>query len=716
MPFVPALFLITGLSILPIDEALRINILCYMDSSLKTMILTKWKWIAAIVGIAFILFITVIYVILLNYDYNSLTPRITQAVKDATGRDLTLGGGIRVKIGLTPTLVAQDVTFGNAAWGSQPEMVKIKRTEIKVRLFPLLSRQLKIIRLVLVEPEILLETDAAGRSNLDFGTRRGEFLQTTFKKIQIEKGRITYINHGQNKKYTADVDTMTASAPGSAYGPVQIKAKGSYNGEHFDVEGTAGSLAAFEKPSAAWPVKLTIHTGFADFALDGSIDNPTDMRGIKLNFSLKGKDLAGFTRLFGELPRLQGPFDISGQVSDTGHKAYSISNLKILQGTSDLYGSMNLDLAGKQPMVKAQLAATKLDLRPHIQAGPSERKTSAGKGKVLPNTPLHLEALSTANAEVRLQAAEIITQDFQLNNFDANMVLKNGVLNVSSLKAGLGKGSVDGKLSLEQKEKTALLTLTMKLAKVEINSLGRVIKAVRGVEGKLDADIDIRARGSTVAGLLGGSSGKAVFLMGRGNVNNRYIDELGGGLGSAVFRLLNPFEKEKPYTAINCFVGAFTITNGLARATTLVLNTQYMVVVGEGTINLGTERLNLFLKPVPKQSIGASLINRLGIGELTKPLKLTGTLADPALTIDPTQTAIIIGKTIGSMTLFGPAGIAAALVGGESDNETSCVAAASAARKGVKVEKGKGVTGEVQEKAGETIKGVGEKLKGLFGK
>ena len=92
-----------------------------------------------------------------------------------------------------------------------------------------------------------------------------------------------------------------------------------------------------------------------------------------------------------------------------------------------------------------------------------------------------------------------------------------------------------------------------------------------------------------------------------------------------------------------------------------------------------------------------------------------GTLARPRLTIDPTQTAIALGKTLGSITLFGPAGIAAALVGRTSDDETSC-AAASAARKGVKVEKGKGITGEVQEKAGETIKGIHEKLKNLFGK
>ena len=131
----------------------------------------KWKWILAIVCVAFLLLFGTIYVILLSYDYNGLKPQIRQAVQDATGRDLTLGGDIRLAIGLSPTLVVQDVSFQNATWGSQPEMAKIKRSEIKVRLFPLLSHRLEIVRLVLIEPEILIETDASGRSNLPVQAR-----------------------------------------------------------------------------------------------------------------------------------------------------------------------------------------------------------------------------------------------------------------------------------------------------------------------------------------------------------------------------------------------------------------------------------------------------------------------------------------------------------------------------------------------------------------
>ena len=236
------------------------------------------------------------------------------------------------------------------------------------------------------------------------------------------------------------------------------------------------------------------------------------------------------------------------------------------------------------------------------------------------------------------------------------------------------------------------------------------LKSTEGLEGNLDADIDLRAQGSSIAGLMGGLNGKTVLVMGKGRVDNKYIDILGGDLSSNLFRLLNPFPKETQpaYTSINCFVSGFSIKDGVASTTALALNTDDMVVVGEGEINLKTERLNLSLKPVPKGGFGTHATGKLTVSldELTRPFKLGGTLAHPSLAVDLTQTAIAFGKAIGGVVLFGPVGIAAVLVGSSSGDENSCMAAIEAAKKGVRV---KGLVGKVTE-------GAGKELKKLFGK
>ncbi|MGA2518481.1 MAG: hypothetical protein ABSG44_18275 [Thermodesulfobacteriota bacterium] len=64
--------------------------------------MVKWKWALGIVFASIVLFGVAVYVILLSYNYNSLKPEITRAVKDDTGRELTLGGDISLKIGFTP--------------------------------------------------------------------------------------------------------------------------------------------------------------------------------------------------------------------------------------------------------------------------------------------------------------------------------------------------------------------------------------------------------------------------------------------------------------------------------------------------------------------------------------------------------------------------------------------------------------------------------------
>ena len=126
----------------------------------------KWKWVLGIASAALGVPAIAFYLILSSYNYNNFKPQIVRAVKEATGRELTLEGDISLKIGLTPALVVKNVSFRNAPWGSQAEMAKINRFEMSVKLLPILSRQIVVKKLTLVEPEILLETSSSGKSNL----------------------------------------------------------------------------------------------------------------------------------------------------------------------------------------------------------------------------------------------------------------------------------------------------------------------------------------------------------------------------------------------------------------------------------------------------------------------------------------------------------------------------------------------------------------------
>jgi AsmA family protein len=104
-----------------------------------------------------------------SIDFNEYRSTIADQVKQATGRDLKIAGDLKVGISLTPIVAVDDVSFANAAWGSRPEMVTVKRFEAEMELLPLLSGDIRVKRIVLNGADILLETDAKGAGNWAFG-------------------------------------------------------------------------------------------------------------------------------------------------------------------------------------------------------------------------------------------------------------------------------------------------------------------------------------------------------------------------------------------------------------------------------------------------------------------------------------------------------------------------------------------------------------------
>jgi len=242
----------------------------------------------------------------------------------------------------------------------------------------------------------------------------------------------------------------------------------------------------------------------------------------------------------------------------------------------------------------------------------------------------------------------------------------------------------------------------------------RLLSSEWRAEGKVDVDLDLLARGSTIAGLMAGLNGRTVVVMGQGRVDNKSIQILGGDLASGMFQLLNPSSKTANHTDIHCGVSGFEIKEGMAKVTALVVDTPDMTVIGEGQVNLRDETLDLALKPYPK---GGAAGLSLSFGELAKSFRLGGTLANPSIQMDAGQTMLAAGKAAGGVLLFGPAGIAAALAGQSLGEGDPCLAALESAKKGVGAsESGKGGEQKEAEYKGlsGTLKGVGESVKKLF--
>ncbi|MBW1862693.1 MAG: AsmA family protein [Deltaproteobacteria bacterium] len=690
------------------------------------------KWIIGIFVGVIVAVIVVVYIILASYDFNDLKPQISNAALEATGRELRIGGDIDLDIGLTPALVLTDIGFQNAPWGSRPELATIKRFEIKIALVPLLSGEIEIKRFILTEPDILIETDKSGKSNLLFEkpkkvtpekkeekkTEKGvtHLPALSFNQLLIENGKLAYRDGVSGKSYQVMLTRVTTSSAGME-SPLKINLDGDYQKEPFNLSGTIGPLAALTDPGKNFSLNMTAKALNATVTLDGYIKDVMSQRGMDLGFNIQVPSLKKISELAGKpLPPIEA-LKVTGRASDTGKKSYKISDLKVSFGNNEVKGYIELALAKKTPAIAATISSQNLDLRPLFpksreQQEPDvkEKKPAKKAKKVFPDDPLELDALKQVDVDAKLRIGKMILPQLAVSDLKVDISLRGGHLKVMPLKATIGGGALDGSVFLRPQGKAIAVVTKLKVKGFQFGSMLKEMNITELIEGNIDVDIDLKGQGASVAELMSGLDGYTSIIMGQGRIHNKYIDLLGRELSSGIFRLLNPVKVKMDYTAINCMVSRFDIRKGIADSTALVFDTSLMSVVGTGKINLGTEKLSLSLNPSPKKGLGGF---SLSLGELAKPFKLAGTLAEPSLAIDPTKAALAIVKTVGGVALFGPAGIAAALMSKSKGDENPCLSAIEAEKSGVKSEK-KAKKPEDTKK--EYLPDVGKTLKKLFGR
>lgn len=98
-------------------------------------------------------------------DINAYRSEIASLAEEQTGRKLELAGPLEVGYSLTPTIVAGDVRFGNASWGSDPTMFTADRVAIRLSLSGLLAGGIDVTQLDVRGATVLLETGLQGKGN-----------------------------------------------------------------------------------------------------------------------------------------------------------------------------------------------------------------------------------------------------------------------------------------------------------------------------------------------------------------------------------------------------------------------------------------------------------------------------------------------------------------------------------------------------------------------
>lgn len=450
------------------------------------------------------------------------------------------------------------------------------------------------------------------------------------------------------------------------------------------------------KKGKQWRIsKLELSAGTPDMAeivLSGTIPDITTAKGMDIDFTLQGDDLDRMSATIDKALAFGGPFHISGHASFPADRVVEIAHLKASVEKNRMEGEASLALDVDPPRINATLQAETLDLVPLFQGdldeGPASASpapaTASKTGRVFPRTPIPFEQLKKIDAAVDLEAAHVTLPFLSADDVTARLHLEGGNLSVTPVRFDIGEGKLDGQVTVSQGANRPAAEMTLH---VEAFDLGRAVEQLglsRFLTGAFDMDVDVTATGRSVADLMATLDGRTSVVMKDGTIDERLLSLMGGDLTTNLLELANPFRKKREYTTVHCLVIGLNFIGGKVESSALLVDTDKVTVVGHGKANLETETLDVSFKPTPKKGVSIKGLGNLSLslGQLTKPFKLTGTFAKPALAVDATGTLFTLGKAVGGAALFGPVGLAAALAGGKLGNEDPCLAAIEAAEGG----------------------------------
>lgn len=282
------------------------------------MRLRRLKWILFLVIALPVAAVVAIYATLAGRDFDELRRIAESEVRSATGRELRVAGPIDISLSLTPAIALEDVRFANAPGGSGEDMARARRLELQVALLPLLSGEIQVKRFVLVDAELLLETDAEGRPNWVFAdaaeaedeaaaaARSAERVQEAsqgrlprLEAVEIRNARVTWRDGRSGEVLDVALEQASLREAGDR---LEIEAEGRYLDLPFALGGSLGTPDRL-LAGGDYPLDLAGHLAETRFELAGSLDGAAENQAADLRISLQGDDLPALSRLAGrELP------------------------------------------------------------------------------------------------------------------------------------------------------------------------------------------------------------------------------------------------------------------------------------------------------------------------------------------------------------------------------------------------------------------------------
>jgi AsmA protein len=625
------------------------------------------KFLGVLAGGIMALLGAVLLAVWLLVNPNDYKGKIAAAVKQSTGRELRLSGDIKLSVIPWVALELGPASLGNPPGFSDEPFLSFTHAKVRVRLLPLLRRQVQVARIEVEGLELRLRKNAAGRGNwqsaepeqqtkpdLDH-TQSGPTLES-LANIRVENGRVTYEGLTIEK-----FNLETGSLASDRHIPINLTFDASRvpSGEQLSLNAKFDlSQEAAQKPLRFSGINVSgtldqpgdgrpAHWDLAAPAIDVDVGEQT-VAAPAFNVSYSGARLTGnaqATKLFDDLriagaltlaplvlreieprlgfslPKTRDPKALSqlSAISEFSYdsKALTLTHLQLRLDDTQIQGNLKL-LAGDTQALQFDLAVDQIDL---------DRYRAPPVGTIAPpaaaDHSVKPDKAWDASGTLTIKAAQFARLD--MSNVRLTVAAKDKVVHLSPIEAQIDGGRFAGDITFDGHGATPTLNVDEQLTGIDMARLLAQTAGKGRLSGRATLNLKASARGASLDAMLKTLNGHLDANLADGALEG--ID-LGYELSVAqalIDRSAPSARANSGHTPFQAFKLSSQITNGVAETHDLTIASQALKVAGQGSANLATKGIDFKLLT----SVATAPSKTTDI-----PLNVTGTYSNPTVRPD----------------------------------------------------------------------------------
>jgi uncharacterized protein involved in outer membrane biogenesis len=388
---------------------------------------------------------------------------------------------------------------------------------------------------------------------------------------------------------------------------------------------------------------LKLEIGEFRLNADGMLSLSPMTNDSDLVFSAVGPNLWRVGQMFGSDLLPDKPFEVSGEVTGTP-VGFAVRSFVAHVGDNDIEGEITADLREK-PLVKGRLTSTFLDLRkplkPVDEPGKESARESADQGGLFfSDKPIDGALLRSADIDLELQVARLRTNTFDVSDFLLVARLLDGDFRIEPITMSQGTGRFSGRLHLSTVADGYLLDTTLEAEDLHLG-LAATEDQPTSTLPPISGTISLRGSGASIHQVLASANGRIAVRQGKGQVREFIGAIIFRDVVLETLRTINPSRKQEKTRTLDCGIYDVSIVGGVATLDQVAIQTNQLLFVATGSVELDTEKLNVNFRAKPREGLGVSL------GAIANSfLGVRGTMRAPRISIDARGSATATGAAV----------------------------------------------------------------------